>query len=159
MKEALMEAETALVNGEFPVGCVIVADNRIVGRSRRENSGEGGRNEIDHAEMAALRRLIVENPDFDCSSLTVYSTMEPCLMCYSAMLISGVRNFVWAYEDVMGGGTNLPLSQLNPLYSNMEVILIDSVLRRESLRLFQEFFRNYPYWQESLLSQYTLEQP
>jgi len=41
----------------------------------------------------------------------------------------------------------------------MKVKLIDPVLREESLQLFQEFFRNYPYWQESLLSQYTLEQP
>lgn len=158
MREALAEAEKALSRGEFPVGCVMVADNTIVSHGHRKNSGEG-RNELDHAEIVTLRRLLENRPDFDCSSLTAYSTLEPCLMCFSALLLSGVRTLVWAYEDVMGGGTNLPLSQLNALYAEMEVTVIHSVLRRQSLKLFQEFFRNYPYWQDSLLSRYTLAQP
>ena len=157
MKEALKEAETALSNGEFPVGCVMTSGKKIVCRGHRKNSREG--NEIDHAEIVTLRHLLQDKPDFDCGSLTVYSTMEPCLMCYSTMLLSGVRTFVWGYEDVMGGGTNLPLSRLNTLYAEMEVELIDSVLRRQSLQLFQDFFRTYPYWRDSLLSQYTLAQP
>ncbi len=158
MTEALKEAEAALANGEFPVGCVMVAGGRIVCRGHRKNSCEVGENEIDHAEILTLRSLLAETPDFNCSTLTVYSTMEPCLMCYSAMLLSGIRTLVWGYEDVMGGGTNLPLAQLNPLYAEMEVKVIDSILRQQSLHLFQKFFRAYPYLQKSLLSQYTLAQ-
>ena len=158
MKEALKEAEVALADGEFPAGCVMVADGQIVSRGHRKNSGAGRCNEIDHAEIITLRRLLTERPDFDCSTITVYSTMEPCLMCYPTMLLSGIRTFVWSYEDVMGGGTNLPLSRLNSLYAEMEVTLVHSVLRDQSLYLFQKFFRTYPYWQKSLLSQYTLTQ-
>ena len=159
MKEALKEAKAALADGEFPAGCIMVADGQIVCRGHRKNSGERRCNEIDHAEIITLRSLLAETSDFDCSKITVYSTMEPCLMCYSTMLLSGVRTFVWGYEDVMGGGTNLPLSRLSALYAEMEVKLIHSVLREQSLCLFQEFFRTYPYWQKSLLSQYTLTQP
>jgi tRNA(adenine34) deaminase len=159
MKEALKEAEAALAKGEFPAGCVMVADDQIVCRGHRKNSGEKRCNEIDHAEIITLHRLLAETPNFDCSTITVYSTMEPCLMCYPTMLLSGIRTFVWSFEDVMGGGTNLPLSQLNALYAEMEVTLIHSVLREQSLDLFQKFFRAYPYWQDSLLSQYTLAQP
>lgn len=79
-------------------------------------------------------------------------------MCYSTMLLSGVRSFVWAYEDVMGGGTNLPLKSLNALYAQMQITMVEKVLRPESLKLFQQFFTNYSYWQDSLLSRYTLEQ-
>ena len=158
MDAALNEARAALAAGEFPVGCVFVADGAIVARGHRENSGEDGRNEIDHAEVLTLRHLLAIRPAIDPGAVTVYSTMEPCLMCFSTLLLSGVRNFVWAYEDVMGGGTNLPLSMLNPLYRGMEVHLLDQVRRDESLRLFQQFFRSGSYWQDSLLARYTLAQ-
>jgi tRNA(adenine34) deaminase len=158
MEAALEEARLALGNGEFPVGCVMVAEGRIVARGRRQNSLEENRNEIDHAEVLTLRRLIAEQPGLDLGTVTVYSTLEPCLMCYATMLLSGIRSFVWAYEDVMGGGANLPLYMLNTFYAQMRVHLIDRVRRDESLQLFQQFFRTGDYWQDSLLARYTLAQ-
>ena len=158
MTLALEEARLALRDGEFPVGCVMVADGRVVAKGRRQNSGEVCRNEIDHAEILTLRRLIAEQPGLDLGKVTVYSTMEPCLMCYTTLLLSGIRVFVWAYEDVMGGGANLPLYMLNTLYAQMRVQLVDRVLRAESLSLFQQFFQSGSYWQDSLLARYTLAQ-
>src|SRR5512133_1309437 len=87
MAVALDEARLALRDGEFPVGCVMVADGRVMARGRRHNSGEAGRNEIDHAEVLTLRQLIAEQPELDLGKVTVYSTMEPCLMCYATMLL------------------------------------------------------------------------
>lgn len=159
MDLALIEARQALAAGEFPVGCVMVVAGRVVASGRRVHSLEGSRNEIDHAEILTLRRLIAAQPELDCATVTVYSTLEPCLMCYSTMLLSGVRTFVWAYEDVMGGGANLPLYMLNTLYAQMKVQLVDRVRRPESLRLFQQFFTNGSYWQDSLLARYTMAQP
>jgi tRNA(adenine34) deaminase len=158
MRTALGEAGQALAAGEFPVGCVMAADGRIVARARRCNTTEGCTNEIDHAEVIALRRLIADQPNLDFGTVTVYSTLEPCLMCYATMLLSGIRTFVWAFEDAMGGGASLPLHMLNPLYAQMRVHLLDRVLREESLRLFQAFFRARAYWQDSLLARYTMAQ-
>jgi tRNA(adenine34) deaminase len=159
MSLALAQAEKALAEGEFPVGCVFVIDNHVVAQGRRKNSSGDHANEIDHAEVTALRQLLQALPQTDCRGITVYSTMEPCLMCYSTMLLSGIRRFVWAYEDVMGGGTNLQLAHLNELYAEMQVEIIPHFLRRESLALFQKFFRSYTYWQGSRLAEYTLAQP
>lgn len=158
MRVALDEARQALAAGEFPVGCVMTAANRIVAQGRRQNSRSESRNEIDHAEIVTLRRLLDEQPQLDLGTVTVYTTLEPCLMCYTTMLLSGIRNFVWAYEDVMGGGANLPLYMLNTLYAQMKVHLLDRVLRDESVQLFQEFFRTGSYWQDSLLARYTMAQ-
>lgn len=158
MQQALAEARTALEDGEFPVGCVFVQDNAIIQSGRRRNSEGAVSNEIDHAEMVTLRALRAEQPERDCQGITVYSTMEPCLMCYTTLLLSGVRRFVWAYEDVMGGGTSLPLEQLAPLYQDMDVELVPDILRQQSLTLFGQFFQNYSYWQDSLLADYTLTQ-
>jgi tRNA(adenine34) deaminase len=158
MEEALVEARQALAAGEFPVGCVLVSGDTVIGRGHRCNSEGALSNEIDHAEVGTLRRLLADRPGTDCSTVTAYSTMEPCLMCYTTMLLSGIRRFVWAYEDVMGGGTPLPLDQLLPLYREMRVELVPGVMRQESLELFGRFFQKYTYWQGSLLEQYTLKQ-
>ena len=158
MRLALDEAKAALATGDFPVGCVFVENEQIIASGRRQNSGGANANELDHAEVLTLRTLLNERPKYDLSRVTVYSTMEPCLMCFTTLLLSGIRNFVWAYEDVMGGGTNLPLGSLAPLYSEMDISIISRVLRNESLALFQEFFRNYPYWADSPLARYTLDQ-
>jgi tRNA(adenine34) deaminase len=158
MQAALVEAKAALEAGEFPVGCVLVMDGQILAQGCRRNSGSASRNELDHAEIVTLRRLLATQPRLDCHQITVYSTLEPCLMCFSTLLLSGIRRFVWAYEDVMGGGTSVPLVQLAPLYQEMAVELVPGILRRESLALFAHFFQQHSYWQHSLLADYTLAQ-
>ena len=163
MRLALQQAQQALANHEFPVGAVIVAGDEPVAIGRRENSRDETANELDHAEVVALRDLLARRPEIDRRTLTVYSTMEPCLMCYSAMLLNGIRNFIYAYEDAMGGGTGLQLMNLPPLYQAMapEVRILPHILRQESLELFKAFFASPAnnYWQGSLLAEYTLAQP
>jgi len=160
MDLALARAREALTAGEFPVGCIIADRTGLVAEGRRSHSREQA-NELDHAEVVALRALLTDNPAIDRAGLTVYSTMEPCLMCFSTLLLNGVRRIVYAYEDVMGGGTNLKLATLAPLYREMRLEILPGVRRAESLALFQEFFSNPAngYWQGSLLAGYTTAQP
>jgi tRNA(adenine34) deaminase len=159
MDQALAQAREALAAGEFPVGCVLTATGGIVAGGRRAHS-RSAVNEIDHAEILALRDLLSREPDTAPSGLTIYSTMEPCLMCYATLLLNGVRRFVYAYEDPMGGGTCLDLATLTPLYREMRVEVVPYLRRAESLALFKEFFANpaNPYWRGSLLAEYTLAQ-
>ncbi len=160
MRLALGEAAAALEAGDFPVGCVLVHQGRVVARGHRTNSRAGQTNELDHAEVVALRRLFADQPGIDMNEVTLYSTMEPCLMCYATLLLNGIRRVVYAYEDVMGGGSDLELSRLRPLYREMEVEVVPRVLRAESLALFQKFFADPAtgYWQDSELARYTLAQ-
>ncbi len=159
MRQALIEAEQAYQRGEFPVGCVIVSRDVVVSAGRRVNSA-GKSNEMDHAEILALRSLLADTDEPDMSGITVYSTLEPCLMCFSTLILNGIRTIVYAYEDAMGGGTNLPLKDLNPFYKDMEVVIIPHILRNESLTLFARFFQNPAnrYLQDTYLAEYTLSQ-
>lgn len=159
MRQALIEAELAYQRGEFPVGCVIVSRDEVVAVGRRMNS-VGKPNEMDHAEILALRSLMENGGGAEMSEFTVYATMEPCLMCFSTLILNGIRTIVYAYEDAMGGGTNLPLKDLNPFYKEMEIKVIGHILRNESLALFARFFRNPEnrYLQDSYLAEYTLSQ-
>ena len=158
MGQALCLAEEALARHEFPVGCVLVEGGEVVAVGRRQNSGEA--NEMDHAEIVALRAGLGRAPALDMGRVTVYTTMEPCLMCHATLLLNGIRSIVYAYEDVMGGGTSLDLSRLAPLYRDMSVTVLGGVRRSESLALFQRFFQDpaHGYWRDSLLARHTLAQ-
>jgi tRNA(adenine34) deaminase len=144
MQLALAEARQALEAEEFPVGCIMTCGEEIVARGKRSNSRGEAANEMDHAEISALRNLLDNRPDIDPSKVTVYATMEPCLMCYVTMLLNGIRRFVYAYEDAMGGGTGLDLKSQKPLFREMAVEVIPHLCRDESL---------------ALLEKYTLDQP
>ncbi len=159
MEIALQHAQQALAGGDFPVGCVLEYQGEIVATGKRRNSF-GKVNEMDHAEMVALRSLLDSERAIDIKEVTLYSTMEPCLMCFSTLLVNGVRKIVYSYEDVMGGGTNLRLEALSPLYSGLKVEITKGILRERGLGLFREFFSNpdNEYLKNSLLATYTLDQ-
>ncbi|MGM0642190.1 MAG: nucleoside deaminase [Thermodesulfobacteriota bacterium] len=160
MASALEQARQALSKGEFPVGCVIVQEGRIIAAGKREGTSHnaGNTSEVDHAEITCLKNLEKAGTLKDSSPAHLFCTMEPCLMCYGAIILSGIRNIVYAYEDPMGGGTSCDLSCMPPLYSNCDINITPGVLRAESLKLFYDFFTNCrnTYWKNSLLASYTI---
>jgi len=160
MGEALKEARKALSRGNFPVGCVLVYRDRVVARGRRKGTAGGGGNELDHAEIVALRRLVEMRQRMESAAITAFCTMEPCLMCFSALMLHGIGAIVYAYEDAMGGGTACPRTGLNPLYRDSRIVVRGGIRREESLALFKAFFSDPTnrYWNGSHLAAYTLKQ-
>ena len=160
MKKALDQARKALDAGEFPVGCVLVHQNQILATGARKGTVGNFPNEIDHAEMVALKRLVNMVINTSQKKIVLFTTMEPCLMCLGALILNGISEIVYAYEDVMGGGLNCDLSKLPPLYTKDPISIVPHILRQNSLELFKAFF-NIPensYWKGSLLAEYTLRQ-
>lgn len=160
MEMALAQAQKAFDEGEFPVGCVIVHGDSVVAKGYRKASAGPHPNEIDHAEIIAIRQLF-ENGRPSCDkALTLYCTMEPCLMCFAAVILAGINRIVYAYEDAMGGGTGCDLGILPKLYKESRIAIVPHVMRAQSLNLFRAFFSKpeNAYWKDSLLSRYTLAQ-
>jgi tRNA(adenine34) deaminase len=160
MKKALSEAQAALDAGEFPVGCVMVHQNKILVSGARKGTTGDNPNEIDHAELIALRRLNRLDSKISLREVTVFSTLEPCLMCFGALMISGIGNLVFAYEDAMGGGTGCEIGRLAPLYQSNQMAVTPGILRAESLKLLKAFFSEpeNAYLRDTLLATYTLDQ-
>jgi tRNA(adenine34) deaminase len=160
MQAALEEARSALARDEFPVGCVIADRSGILVHAGRRGSTGPAPSELAHAEMIALQRLERLVPASEARNLTLAVTLEPCLMCYGAILLAGIGRIVYAYEDAMGGGTSCPLEQLGPLYASRRPCIVSGLRRGEALALFQAFFADpaASYWRNSLLARYTLGQ-
>ena len=162
MKEALVLAEKAFKEGEFPVGSILVYKDEFLAKGIRKGTTGNFVNEVDHAEIMALRNLSERKNcnEINSKEITIYCTMEPCLMCFGAILLSGIGKIVYAYEDVMGGGTGCGIDSLSPLYKNSPVKIIPGILRKESLEIFKAYFSNpsNSYWKGSLLADYTLAQ-
>ncbi|NOX32903.1 MAG: nucleoside deaminase [Deltaproteobacteria bacterium] len=158
---ALEQARKAFDKGEFPVGCVIVQDEKVIAGGARHGTAldKPFFSEIDHAEIRALKHLENSDSRFDPEKSTLFCTMEPCLMCFGAIILSGIKKIVYAYEDPMGGGTMCNLKKLPPLYENCNMNIVSGVLRQKSLDLFYNFFNKEGnlYWKNSYLEAYTLE--
>jgi len=116
LRQAIHLAQEAEQNGDLPIGAVIVLDDQIIGR---------GMNTIwqpvvdltRHAEIEALHNL---PPDVraDCSQMTLYTTLEPCLMCAGAILLHQIGRVVFGSSDPYGG-ISCCLHSLPPYFKNV----------------------------------------
>jgi tRNA(adenine34) deaminase len=160
MQHALELARQALADGEFPVGCVLVSRGEVVASGKRIGTRKEVPSELDHAEIVALRNWEASGKPGNGNAITLYCTMEPCLMCFGALMISGIHRIVYAYEDAMGGGCGCDMDALPSLYRDTSGRIISGVCRDESMALFKRFFSDpdMDYWSGSHLARYTLAQ-
>ncbi|MFF2449473.1 nucleoside deaminase [Neobacillus sp. NPDC058068] len=96
MQEALKEAEDAGKRGDRPIGAVIVHNGIIISRgSNRINTMDS---ELEHAEINAMNRCAsyLRKHAREC---ILYTTVEPCMMCLSTLIVGNIQNVVFAVED------------------------------------------------------------
>lgn len=101
MREAIREAETALREGEMPVGCVIVRDGRIIARGH--NLREQTNDPTAHAEIIAMRRAAQALGSWRLENCEIFVTLEPCPMCAGAIALAGLKKLVYAARDSQYG--------------------------------------------------------
>jgi len=89
MQLALLEAEQALAERQFPCGCVLVRDGSVIARGR--NRVYLDRDPTRHGEMVALGQAALVG---GAAGAVAYVTVEPCLMCGGAFLQAGVKRVV-----------------------------------------------------------------
>src|SRR5260370_38057972 len=101
MAEALAEARRAEVEGEVPIGSVVVFEDRIVGRGR--NARERLRDPLAHAEVLALQEAARALGRWRLTGATIYATLEPCPMCAGALVNARVDRLVYSVPDPKAG--------------------------------------------------------
>lgn len=101
MKEALIEAEKAFKKNEVPVGCVVVMNDKIIGRGH--NLRETERNPIMHAEIIALQKAAETLGGWRLTGAELYATIEPCVMCAGAAQQARISKIIFGSLDPKGG--------------------------------------------------------
>jgi len=138
MREALALAEEARIAGEVPVGAVVVIGDEIVGRGR--NSPIGSKDPAAHAEMLAIREACRRIGNYRLEGASVYSTLEPCVMCAGALVAARVESLVFGARDLRFGGVRSKFQIVDSELLNHRVEVIEGVLAVECVRLLQDFF-------------------
>lgn len=114
-KACFEEVWEAYCNGSIPIGAVIVSnEGEIISRGRNminEEIKEPNRlsnSKIAHAEINAIY-----SSKQGLKNAILYSSMEPCIMCFRAIVMSGIKEIYYATRDGIGGGTNLKNDYIN----------------------------------------------
>lgn len=134
MRAAIKEARQALERQEVPIGAVIVAGDRVVGRGY--NLVETLQDATAHAEMQALTAASSTLGGKYLPDCTLYVTVEPCVMCAGAIAWSQIGRLVWGADDPKRGYTTVEGLRLHP-----KTTVTRGVLSAECEALVTEFFK------------------
>jgi tRNA(adenine34) deaminase len=138
MAEALRLAREAESNGEVPVGAVVVVDGEI--RGRGFNSPIRSMDPTAHAEIIALREAARNTANYRLEAATLYSTIEPCVMCAGALVAARIARLVFGARDLRFGGVRSKFRLADSELLNHRVEIEEGALAGESQALLKAFF-------------------
>jgi tRNA(adenine34) deaminase len=138
MRQALSEAELAFEEGEVPVGAVVVKDDRIVGRGRNQMERLG--DPTAHAEILVIGAAAEHFESWRLLGATLYSTVEPCVMCAGAIVQARVERLVYGAADPKFGGCVSLFQIPSDSRLNHRVDVVGGILAEQSAALLREFF-------------------
>ncbi len=139
MKKAYEQAELAYANQEVPVGAVIVLDDEIIGRGY--NSAIKESDPSAHAEIAALRGAGKKVENYRLFNTEIYVTLEPCLMCYAALVHARVKSLYFAaFDDKTGVYSSGVFDKITNVF-NHNVFVEGGIMQEQSSRLLLKFFQ------------------
>ncbi len=139
MRYAFRLAQRAEEQGEVPVGAVVVKDNRCI--------AEGWNAVIDrhdptaHAEIVALRAAGLALENYRLGSVTLYVTLEPCVMCMGAISHARINRLVFGAYDAKRGAVCNALSLSDASFLNHHINWVGGVLENECSELLRDFFK------------------
>lgn len=140
MKQALKEAQKAFAQEEVPVGAIIVHQETgvlAVGFNKRE----GLHSPLGHAEIEAITGASHKLQSWRLEGCTLYSTLEPCLMCIGACLQARVSRLVYGSKDLKKGFDSFyQMTKQDTWSQSLEIS--HGILEKECSQILKVFFQN-----------------
>uniref|UniRef100_A0A8R1EVV9 CMP/dCMP-type deaminase domain-containing protein n=1 Tax=Caenorhabditis japonica TaxID=281687 RepID=A0A8R1EVV9_CAEJA len=140
LEMAFKLAEEALEGDEVPVGCVFVVDGKEIGRGRNRVNETG--DPTRHAEMVAVMEMW-KKYGAECEQVlkksTLYVSLEPCIMCSSAMYQLGIRRMVYGAENPRFGGVrSVGNAEKYRMENNVQIVA--GIWSERSIQLLKTFY-------------------
>ncbi len=139
MSRALELASKAGLDGEVPVGAVIVKDNEIIaeGWNRPISTSDP----TAHAEIIAMRAAATVLNNYRLLDCTLYVTLEPCAMCAGAMVHARVKRLVYGATDPRAGAAGTIFNITDHAALNHRLDVTSGVMMEECGTLLRNFFQ------------------
>lgn len=139
MKEALKQAKKAYALGEVPIGCVIVYQDKIIGRGYNRRNTD--KNTLSHAEITAINKASKYMGDWRLEDCTLYVTLEPCQMCSGAIVQARIPEVVIGCMNPKAGCAGSILNILQMPEFNHQVHVTKGVLEDVCSNMLTTFFK------------------
>jgi len=137
MLRALQQAQLAREQHEVPVGAVVVADDELI--SSGYNQTILSQDPSAHAEVVALRSAARRLNNHRLPEVTLYVTLEPCMMCAGALIQARVQRLVYgASEPKAGAVESHPL--LHNEWLNHQLAVTGGILAASCGQILSDFF-------------------
>jgi tRNA(adenine34) deaminase len=140
MREALKQARKAYRLGEVPIGCVIVYQDKIIGRGYNKRNTK--KTTLAHAELVAIEKASKAMGDWRLEDCTMYVTLEPCQMCSGAIVQARIKSVVVGTMNPKAGCAGSILNLLQMKEFNHQVELTTGILEEECTAVLQQFFKD-----------------
>ncbi len=140
MELALAQAQLAYNIAEVPVGAILVIDKKIIASSH--NKSITTNNPTAHAEIEVLRLAGKKLNNYRLIGSTIFITLEPCIMCFGALVNARVNRIVYGATDSKTGACGGCINMINNNCFNHKIKVNANVLAKQSTTLLQSFFTN-----------------
>ena len=137
MELALEQAKEAQISGEVPVGAVFVDNGEVISASGNQPIGLD--DPTAHAEILALRKAAEIKGNYRLGG-SLYVTLEPCTMCFGALIHARVERVFYATEEQRAGVLVSQLQLANTDFYNHQIQVAGGLLAEESAALLRKFF-------------------
>ena len=140
MRIAINEANLAMQKNEIPVGAVLVKNNKLIAQSH--NQPINNNDPTAHAEIELLRKAGKHQKNYRLVGSTIYVSLEPCAMCFGAMVHARIERIVFGASDPKTGvcGSCMNLNEEN--FFNHKISITSGILENESRELLRLFFKS-----------------
>ena len=139
MKIAIEEAQLAMAENEIPVGAVLVKDNILLAQAHNQSINIS--DPSAHAEIQAIRKAGKKLSNYRLVGSTMYVTLEPCTMCFGAMIHARVERIVFGASDTKTGVCGSCINLNKERFFNHKMLITGGVLEKESSNLLRLFFK------------------
>lgn len=133
MQLAYNEALKAYKKGDVPIGAIIIKNNKVIAKSY--NKKEKNNNAILHAELDVINKACKKLKTWHLEECTLYTTLEPCLMCMGAIVQSRINEIYYATKNNNFGEINIIKKY------NKQIKINSGLLEKESSELLKKFFQ------------------
>ena len=140
MQKALEQAKLAWqLNNEVPIGAVVVQENQIIAVG--SNLSITNLDPTAHAEIIAIRRAAQFLNNYRLVDACLYVTVEPCAMCFGAVLQARIKKIVFGANDPKFGAIGSVVNLNNYLWTH-KFTYQGGILEKDCKSIMQEFFKN-----------------